>query len=203
MAAQFRRIRGLTGPVMGLLWQRYKESFPGLDVHPALDPRFEELGPTPAGTLTVQLEQVPTPRVWFVGSNEAHLVQLQQDRFVFNWRRVGGQDYPRYGTVRAAFLKNFEIFRRFLAEEDLGSAVLNQWELTYVNHIPAGQGWNRHGELAAVAPLLVRSGQGAFLPEPEDLRSRFGIGYRIQTESRVCMSRWLPGSSRTRGQRWC
>lgn len=177
MAAQFGKIRRLSGPRMGLLWRRYRDSFPRLEVHPALDPRFEELGPPPRGALTVKLEQVSTPRVWFVGSNEAHLVQLQQDRFVFNWRRIGGQDYPRYEHVRAEFLKNFEIFRNFLDEEGLGSAVLNQWELTYVNHIPAGSGWHRHGELDSVAPVLSGTGQGDFLPEPEDIALR--VRYRM------------------------
>ncbi len=177
MAAQFARIKDLSGPRMGLLWRRYRDSFPRLEVHPALDPRFEELRPRPPGALTVKLEQVPTPRVWFVGSNEAHLVQLQQDRFVFNWRRIGGQDYPRYEHVRAEFLKNFEIFQSFLADEGLGIAVLNQWELTYVNHIPARSGWNRHGELDSVAPVLAGSGQGDFLLEPEDIALR--VRYRM------------------------
>ena len=47
IAAQFGEIRGLTGPHMGLLWQRYREAFPTLEVHPALDPRFERPNPAP------------------------------------------------------------------------------------------------------------------------------------------------------------
>ena len=176
IAAQFGEIRGLTGPLMGLLWQRYRESFPRLEVQPALDPHFERSGPAPGKGVTVKFEP-PAPRVWFIGSNEAHLVQVQRDRFVFNWRRIQGQDYPRYENVRASFEKNFGMFQEFLAEEQLGEPTLNQWELTYVNHIPAADGWHRHGELGSVVPLLVGGMKGAFLPEPEDiaLRVRYPI----------------------------
>ena len=79
--------------------------------------------------------------------------------------------------MRASFEKNFGIFQEFAADEKLGKLRLNQWELTYVNHIPAGDGWQRHGELGSVIPSLVRSMKGAFLPEPEDiaLQARYGI----------------------------
>ena len=177
IAAQFDGIRGLIGPHMGLLWQRLRESFPKLQVHPALDPRFEQSGPDSVKRLTFTLETVPTPRAWFIGSNEAHLVQVQQDRFVFNWRRIQGQDYPRYEHVKASFQKNFGLFRQFLADEQLGEPRLNQWELTYVNYIPAGDGWHRHGELGSVVPLLAPSTEGGFLPEPEDVALR--VRYRI------------------------
>ena len=169
IAAQFGEIRRLTGPLMGLLWQRYRELFPKLEVYPALDPRFERSGLALEKGLKVKFETIPAPRVWFIGSNEAHLVQVQQDRFVFNWRRIEGDDYPRYEHVKASFQEHFRIFQEFLAEEQLGETRLNQWELTYVNHIPAGDGWHRHGELGLVVPLLVGCTEGEFLPEPEDI----------------------------------
>ena len=180
IAAQFDGIPGLTGPHMGLLWQRFRESFPTLQVHSALDPRFERSGPEFGKKLTIALETVPTPRVWFIGSNEEHLVQVQQDRFVFNWRRIHGQDYPRYEQVKASFEKNFGLFQEYLADEQLGEPRLNQWELTYVNRIPAGDGWHRHGQLASVVPLLGRTTEGGFLPEPEDIALR--VRYRISPE---------------------
>lgn len=177
IAAQFDPIRGLTGPVMGLLWQRYRESFPKLEVHPALDPHVERSGPVPANGLRVKFETVPPARVWFIGSNDAHLIQVQHDRFVFNWRRMEGEDYPRHEQVRASFDENFGIFQEFLVHQQLGEPRLNQWELTYINHIPAGDSWQRHGELGSVAPLLAASGKGAFLPEPEDIALR--VRYRM------------------------
>ena len=177
VAAQFVEIRGLTGPHLGLLWRRYRESFPKLEVHPPLEARYEREEPVPAGSFTVKLEQVPTPRAWFIGGNQVHLIQVQQDRFVFNWRRMPGKDYPRFERVLDSFLTNFESFQGFLADEGLGRPLLNQWELTYVNRIPSGDGWDRHGELGSVVPLLESRIPDGFLPEPEDIS--LGVRYRI------------------------
>ncbi len=171
IAVQFREIRGLTGPRMGLLWQLYRKSFPKMEVHPALAPRFERSGSASAKRLDVKFG-IPAPRVWFIGSNEAHLVQVQQDRFVFNWRRIEGEDYPRYGRVRALFFQNYGIFQEFLVDEGLDNPRPNQWELTYVNRIPAGEGWHRHSELGLVLPLLAGSANSEFLREPEDIALR-------------------------------
>lgn len=186
IAVQFGEIRGLTGPRMGLLWQRYRESFPQLEVHPALDPRFERSG-APGARIALKLETVPTPRVWFIGRDKVHLIQVQQDRFVFNWRRQEGLDYPRYEPVRASFEESFCVFRRFLADEQLGEARLNQWEITYVNRITAGDGWHQHGELGLVVPLLAGNPLGEFLPQPEDLalRVRYPIPDRDGSVSRL------------------
>ena len=201
IAAQFDGIPGLTGPHMGLLWQRFRESFPKLQVHPALDPRLEQAGRDPGKMLTVTLDTVPAPRAWFIGSNEVHLVQVQQDRFVFNWRRIQGQDYPRYEHVKASFRENFAIFQRFLADEQLGAPRLNQWELTYVNRIPAGEGWHRHGELGSVVPLLDSSAECGFLPEPEDiaLRVRYRITAGVDAISRLYVEA-NPGFDPTSGK---
>ena len=183
IAAQFDGIPGLTGPHMGLLWRRFRGTFPTLQLHPALGPRFERSGPELGKKLSLALETVPPPRVWFIGSNEEHLVQVQQDRFVFNWRRVRGQDYPRYEDVKVSFEKNFGLFREYLADEQLGEPRLNQWELTYVNHIPADDGWHRHGQLGSVIPLLGLTTEGGFLPEPEDIALR--VRYRISSEDKI------------------
>lgn len=181
IAAQFEGIRGLTGPIMGLLWQRFRELFPKLEVHPALDPHVERSDPATGMGIRLKLETVPSSRVWFIGTDDAHLIQVQQDRFVFNWRRIEGEDYPRHEQVRGSFDKSFGIFQRFLTDEGLGEPRLNQWELTYVNRIPSGDGWHRHGELGAVVPLLAASGKGRFLPEPEDIALQFR--YRIPEEA--------------------
>ncbi len=169
IAAQFRPIDDLTSPRVGLLWQRYREEFPNLEVHPALEPRFERSGPVPPQNFQIEIGKHPTSRVWFVTDDKSNLIQIQQDRFVFNWRRIDGKDYPRYEHVRAKFEKHFGVFHEFLAVEQLGELKLNQWELAYVNHIPASDGWRHHGELGSVVPLLVGDMSGMFLPGPEDI----------------------------------
>ncbi len=178
ISAQFRPLDDLTSPRVGLLWQRYRDDFPNLEVHPVLESRFEQSSPVPPQNFHIEIGRPPTSRVWLVTDDRSNLIQIQQDRFVFNWRRIGSQDYPRYEHVRAEFEKNFGVFLEFLAEEQLGEPKLNQWELTYVNHIHAGIGWHQHGELNSVVPLLVGEMKRKFLPEPEDIALR--VRYPIQ-----------------------
>jgi hypothetical protein len=45
-------------------------------------------------------------------------------------------------------------------------------EVTYVNHVPAGSNWNRHGELHKIVNFLAADGakRWSFLRDPEDVR---------------------------------
>ena len=76
----------------------------------------------------------PTPRSWFVSESNDHLVQIQADRLVFNWRGGGGQ-YPRYDTLRPRFDALFGAWSEFLEHEGLGRPVPEQIEVAYVNTI--------------------------------------------------------------------
>jgi hypothetical protein len=69
------------------------------------------------------------------------MIQVQNGRFLFNWIGVHGDPYPRYERVREQFIENFESFREFLSREQLGSLAPNQWEVTYLNHIPRDSVW--------------------------------------------------------------
>jgi len=60
-------------------------------------------------------------------------------------------------------------FHKFVEEERLGTLNENQCELTYINHIERGTGWNELGELEKVFPLLCPPKQGSTLSRPEML----------------------------------
>src|SRR6266567_4174461 len=69
-------------------------------------PAFEVFGATPILTPTLQIQAMLTPpmsRHWFETEDGEHLVQLQQDRILHNWRqRSPEMKYPRYERVRDA-----------------------------------------------------------------------------------------------------
>lgn len=175
IAAQFKALEDLTSPRAGLLWQRFRRQFPNLELHPVLEPRFERSGPALPPGFRIEIEEIPAHRVWFVSADKSHLIQVQKDRFVFNWRRVADQDYPRYEQVREAFEEHYSVFQEFLTAEQLGELRLNQWELTYINHIEIAD--SQHGGLSSVVPLLVGPMSDTFLPGPEDiaLQARYRI----------------------------
>ncbi len=58
----------------------------------------------------------------------------------------------------------------FVEKEKLGSLVPNQCEVTYVNHLEAGKGWNEFSELQNVLTLWRETSGDVFLPQAEDAR---------------------------------
>lgn len=175
---------GLAVPHLGLLWQEYREELPRFEEKPPLDPVVERFGVrTPLGQPKITLmEHPPANRLWFHNESGDELVQVQPDRFIFNWRQVDpNREYPRYEAVEASFFRAFSKFSTFLAAHGLSSPRITQCEVTYVNHILPAEGvWSSHGA-AGNAVTLVGSPGGDFLPAPEDVRA--AARFIINTEA--------------------
>ena len=93
----------------------------------------------------------PVPRFWFVSADESHLVQLQSDRMVVNWRRQGEEQYPRYKTIRPRLQQAWGSFMSLLSEFGYSEPRPDVAEVLYVNPIEAVPGiWDRPSELGAV-----------------------------------------------------
>ena len=85
----------------------------------------------------------PLPRCWYASEDDQFLVQVQPDRFIFNWRQPDpAGTYPRYDTVLDRFLKVYTAFLAFVESESLTDVRPNQCEVTYVNHIDLPDGQN-------------------------------------------------------------
>lgn len=82
------------------------------------------------------------------------MVQVQRNRFHFNWLGHSGRDYPTYERVRPEFDKALGKFMAFLEAESLGEIRPNQWEVTYVNHIPQGALWHTPSDWPKVLTFL-------------------------------------------------
>jgi len=75
-------------------------------------------------------------RVWYQEAvNEGVMLQLQPDRFIFNWRKKENEAYPRYETNKPRLLEEYERFCTFVRDEQLGEVQPNLCEVTYVNHV--------------------------------------------------------------------
>ena len=182
LSLQFDPLPLLRTPHLGLLWERYRESFPKFEVQAPLLPEVEWFGlPTSSG-FTPQVKFLtapPMPRCLFINERGSELVQIQQDRFVFNWRKLKEEDaYPRYEPIRAGFEKQLQVFREFLAKENIGDLVPNQCEVTYVNQLLSGQGWEHPGQLDKLVTVWRNQYSDRFLKEPEDVR--LSMRYLIQ-----------------------
>ncbi len=181
LSVQFEPLSQLRAAHLGLFWAQIRDRYPKTEDRLPLEPVIERFPEPARGHVTFQFpipEVPPVPRIWLTHLNETELIQLQADRFVKNWRRSGhGDAYPRYERVREGFDEAFREFEAFVTREDLGSIEVNQCEVTYVNHIVAGELWNSHGDLAKVFTLW-RDAPASPPGKPEDaaFRARFPIG---------------------------
>lgn len=84
------------------------------------------------------------PRIWLRSSDNHELIQLQRDRFFFNWRKLKQEDkYPHFESLFSKFSehwKNFSSWSQNCAQPF--DTTPSSYEMTYVNHIDDSFGWN-------------------------------------------------------------
>jgi uncharacterized protein (TIGR04255 family) len=172
LGVQFRPVANFSIPHFGLFWAKIRDKYPGYEVQPPLGPVIEEFGEGQWKNVGVNIElmQIPEVRCWFKDSSGKQLIQLQRDRFLFNWRKVKDEDmYPRYDNIEPRFAETWNEFCSFLHEVGLEEPDVNQCEVTYVNHIDLGHGWKSYAELKNVIACWSGEISGSFLPDPESV----------------------------------
>jgi uncharacterized protein (TIGR04255 family) len=149
----FRQIDALLIPHFGLLWgEKYRDEYPSFREVDPLFPVIERFGDLATEERST-VEFTTLPRVWFVEERENSLVQVQRDRFLHNWKKVRPEDeYPRYSHVIELYFDRFRRFEAFLREHELPAVEPRQYELTYINHIPGGEGWGSLADVGRVFP---------------------------------------------------
>ena len=176
LAVQFAELQGYRTVHAGLLWaDKFREAYPRFFEQPPLDPTFEVFGPQ-ARAPQLQIKQMPgppVPRLWFMNDSETELVQIQANRFVRNWRKVGeGENYPRYEKLRERFFPELEEVDAFFKGWSIGAIQPNQCEITYVNRLQLdGHDLRAHPAIALSLfsrDALQSDGESATLPESED-----------------------------------
>lgn len=171
IGVQFRKIPEFTAAHAGLYWQRVRERFPHVEERSPL-PHVIEGTELPQSTEPMLIEGPNWARLWFRDKNRNQLIQLQQDRFLHNWiGHSSGDEYPRYDTVKSQFDQYWSEFLAFLAEVDIEAPEVDQCELTYVNLIRKGEGWETLADIGRIFTVLEWCPRTNFLPVPENLRS--------------------------------
>lgn len=155
LSVQFEPLLLMKTAHLGLLWGEYRDSFPKTEERLPLDlvrEQFPEAQAVRVGLRVQTLESPPVPRLWFTNERGNEMIQVQNGRFVKNWRKEGeGEHYPRYEkTIRPHFDRDYRIFLEFLEKHRLGKPAVNQCEITYVNHILAGGGWEHYSDFGTI-----------------------------------------------------
>lgn len=167
--AQFEPINELSSPHLGVLWTKFQPDYPYCKELLPLTPVIERFDAPPPSDSTMEFfEGLPMPRVWFISSNETEIIQVQKDRFLFNWKKTSSeQDYPRYHHVFSSFEKKLRNFAEFLNESSLGDLIPTQYEITYINQISQENGWSSLADLGNIFPDLQWQKRHQYLAEPE------------------------------------
>ena len=183
LGVQFDPPFALTSAQLGRIWDLYKGRFPKTQDQPPLPSVIET--PDLAGPQPARLRLIGTPllpRCWFLNDSESELLQVQDDKFIRNWRKTqDAAEYPRYETIREGFKADLISLSEFISREKLGSFRPSQCEITYVNHIQIG-----HSAIDE-AFRMWRPTEGEFLPRPEDVR--VALRYPIKDDSGAFLGR--------------
>lgn len=115
---------------------RLREAYPRVELHPALPPR-PPLGLS-GSFFGLSVGSQPH-RWWFISEDDSHLVQLQHDRLLLNWRKTPERaEYPRHHNLLPAF---FEVLA--VVDQVLGGLSPTSLETDYYNldsGLPYGTG---------------------------------------------------------------
>jgi uncharacterized protein (TIGR04255 family) len=156
LSIQFAALAKLKSAYVGLFWDKIRSKYPTVSEQPAIGPVFETFGGRRFQNPSFSIETLfspPFPRYWFEKPGNGDLLQLQQDRILRNWRQdaSNSRTYPRYPAIRQEFVDDLAFFENWLREEDLGSVLPNQCEVTYINLITLPDGTNPHEQLQRIS----------------------------------------------------
>lgn len=144
LGVQFDRVPALSNSHWGVFWKTLDQhEWPNVEDAVPLPnqmERFTDAARWGAG-LKIQLTDDPTSRCRIRNRLGDRMIQLQNTRLHLNWLGELGGEYPRYEMMRTEFEQNYRRFSDFVNTENVGQLKPNQWEVTYVNHIPRGTVW--------------------------------------------------------------
>jgi len=79
---------------------------------------------------------IPAPvRTWLIADTDDFLIQVQDTRFIQNWRRREAE-YEHFEKIHQLFWNNFRKFREYLDSAGLPQPQIQQVEVSYINWIP-------------------------------------------------------------------
>jgi uncharacterized protein (TIGR04255 family) len=153
---QFDILRSFTSGHYGWYWKTCLDGSwdRTLDVPPLMDvsERFDDQGRWNIPRFTLQESILPN-RIQFIHQHDDRMIQIQNTRFIYNWRKRATA-YPRFEVIFPEFLSAFGEFQGFIGDAGLAPLSVNQWEVTYVNHISRGNLWESPSDWYRVLPTL-------------------------------------------------
>jgi uncharacterized protein (TIGR04255 family) len=200
IGVQFSPIEEWTVPLFGLYWNEIRNDFPIVEDQTPLPPHADiSSGMPQASSPHLEFVTKPEARCWFINSEKNRLIQVQQNRFIVNWRKTHNKDnYPHYEQLSPFFKNEWLRYVNFLASQNLNEPPVQYCELTYINHLEQGKEWESMSDIASLFPFWSGKGSSNFLPTPETLS--FDIWFALP-EDRGHLNVQLQPAVRNRDQK--
>lgn len=161
ISVTFKNLEQFTLGDFGLFWSRIRVDFPVSEAKPLVRQEHEEFGEFRPIQQQIQIVPEETlPRAFYRNPERGELVQIQSDRFSFNWIKTNTDHaYPHSEAVLKRFFTLLDNFTTFVAERQIGEIVPVQCELTNVNVIPVSDVGEAFPDVATVVRLPQLSNQ--------------------------------------------
>lgn len=161
-------------PHFGLFWNEIRADYPRFEVREAV-----------TSTNMILLDPARPPvRCWFMDPATTGLIQVQNDRLIYNWRRVTPEaNYPKYDKIRPVFEDIWARFGHFLNSQGQQQPSVEICDITYVNHINRDAG---DGKILSISDAFLRSqteSQSSLLAGVEP--TSFATTYEMVPESQA------------------
>jgi uncharacterized protein (TIGR04255 family) len=167
LGLHFSSLKNWKAPHFGLFWQVIKKEYPHAEVLPPVASQNSfQIELNIQRTSLKASGEIPVSW-WYFHKAGTRLIQIQNDRFVQNWRKRGSHDrYIHYAKLKPSFMEMWGRFLRFLKTSDVAAPEINLCETTYVNNIERGVAWRNFADLSKVVSGWSGKLTTGFLPDP-------------------------------------
>lgn len=150
---------------VGSFWSKVRSEFPRIEEVAPLTPIIEQ---SDAQGIQLEFHELPPMRrSWLISADGQRLLQVQHDRFLYNWKReTTDTPYPSFEKIRPEFERYLKHFGETLRGEKVDDLAFRQYELTYINVIGKAEGLVDGQQFQALADHRRDEDRKRFLPTP-------------------------------------
>lgn len=160
LSVLFNPLDRLLAPHLGEIWQEFKkDGFAHIVERPPVVPAVEMSVPVQDAQLRFS-DAPDLARIWFIHKTDTEIIQVQRDRFTFNWREAeSDQDYPGFSAIYEKFEGFYTRFTQTVNNMQIGEVTPLQYELTYIDQLRHGDGWDTLDDIGKIYNLFIHSPQ--------------------------------------------
>src|SRR5260370_12597285 len=163
----FSGLKNWKTPYFGLFWQEIRAEYTEAEVLPPIPSEDAFRIELDAQRVSLRVRGEIPVRWWYSHKSGKRLIQVQNDRFIQNWRKRDAEDeYVHYAELKPSFLEIWKQFLRFLKVNKVEPPEINLCEIGYVNNIDRGEAWIKFSDLAGVTSAWSDKTTTGFLPSP-------------------------------------